>query len=311
VGLAVGTLGTAGFARPVATGLTTTTLPGLSTPAGQQRVSYGQASIAVPANWQVFVPLAPGAETCHDTQVVLLGYPSIQSPCSSAGSGQSPDDAQLLSLPRDHPSGPVQMINGFQAIDECANGSNGSCSTGARIFYFPQLDVMLYTVGRDASSIAHSITWSSRQLVVNAQSAGMQIPSGWQVVTSQGITLQVPPSWPVHHTLFCDPYFQNPAVYEGQVTGASCGGHTAVYNSVDGVWLVAAQPGTSTPPSPNEVVLRATPQRLLLAPAEFATDPILALIAVTREGMSLELYVGIGPNPAIAAEIIASISTGG
>ena len=127
-------------------------------------------------------------------------------------------------------------------------------------------------------------------------------PPGWRLVSYRGVELDVPKSWPVvdgNHTGFCDgPFPDKPTAFVGaNFNGApSCGAPGGGYRppARDGVWLAPGEPstgGAEIHPVPGLAVYQVVPG-----------PPVRIL-----EYHDVQVEIGIGPNPALARRILATL----
>lgn len=283
------------------------TRPSLS--AGEKRVNYGDASIVVPANWRIVLP---GVRPCGPgvtDNVVLLGTSGKEQPRCQAPSPQPTSFAHLESLPAHVPSGGAQQeINGHAATVIASGPSSAT-------YIVPGLGIELVVVGSRAKPIANSLDWSTRYLVLHPGPT-VVVPTGWHSVAYQGMSVRVPESWPLHRVgpkqgaPGCGSEFSAPAVLEGPPVVHRCGIVVSPAASVDGVWLQGPVRRSQVPTAAFAVV-RVSPTRVFLDqrydPA--GVEPFLQLFVAARNGAMDAVIVGLGPHPAVARAIVASITT--
>ena len=309
-------------------------LPGIVGPPGAQVVSYGNASMLVPSSWTLQEPTVCAGDQSFSEINPGPGY----SPPGSCIVPPAMIPAHYARL-RDDPTNPngsqlqpqpTVTFNGHRAtVSRCAPTAN--CTAGLVTFAFPDLGVHLRVDAADAKSIASTIRFSPRYLVLAAQKRPVTIPPDWSTVTYDGIQVRVPASWPVRQLGNSHPgpdacgsrtFFAAPVVDVGPGTNQGLPCQTAYdlmapvpprLPVVDGVWI-----HPSIAPLQGGTVLRAVPTRVLLAPSTRQTAapaalnspalPLLVLVTTNSQGQRIELDVGLGNNPVIAAAIIASIN---
>ncbi len=280
-------------------------------PAGHIRVNYGNASIVVPNKWQIF---QPGVTTCDSSpieNVVLLGNAALGGPsCGSGASRASTSFAHLQGLPARTPNGPHRTINGQAAIVLAAPAS------GIATYAIPALGVELEVEGAQAASIVPSLGWSSRYLALHPQTP-VTIPQGWGTATYDGVTIRLPRTWPLTKVgpaqgePGCGADFSSPQLLEGPVFGHTCGLSLGPAPLSDGVWLQGPSGMNEAElAGPGYTSLRTTPTRVFLDDSQdpMGVNPLLHLLAIGRGGAVDAIDVGLGPNPDVAAAIIASIT---
>ncbi|HWG72996.1 MAG TPA: hypothetical protein VG184_02960 [Acidimicrobiales bacterium] len=284
--------------------------------AGYMRVDYANASIVVPASWKT---LLPGVTTCGPNatkDAVLLGGAAEGGPSCGPGQAAAPTSfARLQAIPARLPAGTPQTING-QAATVVPPTTPGAPPT----YVFPRLGVELEVAGPQTNSIVASIGWSTRYLVLHPPTA-LTVPHGWGTATYQGVTIRLPRSWPltkVGHAQGepgCGADFSTPELLEGPVFAHSCAVSLGPPPSVDGVWLQGHTGTTETQLGAGRYeALRSAPTKVFLDDSAdpMGADPLLHLLVVTRSGSVNGIDVGLGPDPAVAQAIIASITaTGG
>jgi hypothetical protein len=272
-------------------------------PAGDMRVNYGIASIVVPASWRT---LLPGWATCVEA-VVFLG--SAAGSCGPAQPGRPTSFAHLQALPTAFPRGTSQTINGHTAVVLAP-------SDGSRTYVFPGLGVELKVAGSDAYRIAHSIGWSSRDMVLNDM-AHVGIPPSWGTTIYEGVAVRLPRSWPLAKVgpaegePGCGADFFTPKLLEGPVFFHTCGLVSAEPPLVDGVWLQGgAGLNQAQATADGYTALSGTRTKVYFAQGQdpMGLLPFLHLLVVTGYGSLDALDVGLGPNPMVAAAIIASVT---
>jgi hypothetical protein len=273
-------------------------------PAADMRVNYGNASIVVPASWRT---LLPGVTTCAE-DVVLLG--SAAGSCGPAQPGGPTSFAHLQALPTRLPRGTSQTINGHTAIVLAP-------SDGSRTYVFPGLGVELEVAGPDAYSIARSIGWSSRYMVLHDEGE-VDIPPSWGTTSYQGVAVRLPRSWPLAKVgpaegePGCGADFYRPTLFEGPpFFQPICPPVLAEPPLVDGVWLQGgAGLNQAQATADGYTALSGTRTKVYFAQGQdpMGLLPFLHLLVVTGYGSLVALDVGLGPDPMVAAAIIASIT---
>jgi hypothetical protein len=288
-------------------------------PTGDLRVNYGNASVVVPATWQV---LEPGATICGPTavdNVVLLGNATESGPACGPGESHVPISfTRLEALPAQYVSGTPRTINGQTAI-LLSPSAAPAAGPGVLSYAFPHLGIELAASGPASTSIVASIGWSSRYLVLHTEPP-VGIPADWGTATYADVTVRLPRSWPLSQVgpaegePGCGADFSSPKLLEGPVFGHSCFGSAGESPLVDGVWLQGSAGLTAAQVAAGGfTLLRSTPVRVFINDIgdPVGLDPLLHLLVVTPDGNVDGIDVGLGPDPRVAATIIASIRLAG
>lgn len=296
------------------------------TPAGWVRVDYANASIAVPAGWDIL--WGDRAISPEPNNAVFLGKtpffpPSTGGPVVPSGSQPPPTSfAGLSTLSGNPPTGTPVETNGHAGV-RIADAN----PTVSAVFAYPDLGVMLVVAGPEANRIASTIGWSTSYLASHPAS-NVSVPSGWKSIDYDGVNFKVPPTWPVQDLTrgsFINPgqcggnEFARPQVYEGSSSAAA--GCPAVMSTasqgVDGVWVRPYPlPGGQFPPAGS--ISGPVNDKLFVFLPDSAFDdlqPVLHVLvglpSTSPDYLShsaVVIDIGIGPDPAVAQGILASLS---
>jgi hypothetical protein len=213
-------------------------------------------------------------------------------------------------LPTRLPRGTSQTINGHTAIVV-------GPSDGRRTYAFPGLGVELEVAGPDDYSIAHSIGWSSRNMVLH-DVGEVDIPPSWSTTSFQSISVRLPRSWPLAKVgpaegePGCVADFYRPTLFEGPpFFQPMCPPVSGAPPLVDGVWLQGgAGVNQAQATADGYTALRGTRTKVYFAQSQdpMGLHPQLHLLVETGYGNLDAIDVGLGPDPRVAAAIIASIT---
>lgn len=302
-------------------------LPGVGvTPPGWVRVDYGNASIAVPAGWDIL--WGDRSVSPEPNNVVFLGKPAFFPPSTGgpvvpSGSQPPPTSfAGLTTLSGNPPPGTPVETNGHAGVRIA--DINPMASAG---YAYPDLGVMLAVAGPEANRIASTIGWSASYLVSHP-ATNVPVPSGWKSFDYDGVNFKVPPNWPVQditHGNFVNPgqcggkEFVRPQVYEGSSSAApSCPAvMSTASQGVDGIWVRPYPlPDGQFPPAGS--ISGPVNNRLFVFLPGSNFDDIQPVLHVLVQLPSTSPYylnesavvidIGIGPDPAIAQGILTSLS---
>ena len=298
------------------------------TPAGWDRVSFANASVAVPANWRV---LTTDEGACPEgNDVVLLGNAQTNVHCPPGSSaGPAPTSfvrfQQLTSsAPRAVPGQAPVDIGGHHGIRVYPIADSGPA------YAFADLGVVVTLAGPDSATILNTIGWSQPYLVLHPSSP-VKVPASWKTLTQDGVAFKVPAAWPISEPT-CAPLstpppiklpkqpqeFPTPGVIKGTLSGpcAPSGLPPSLQANIDGVYIraYAELRGQPFPPHGSEVIQTAPIELLLLLqdPGSpivpgLTAEPVMNLVAVTPTGAKIAIDIGLGTDPSVAREIIASL----
>ena len=147
--------------------------------------------------------------------------------------------------------------------------------------------------------------------------AQVSIPADWGTTSYDGVAVRLPRSWPLAKVgsaegeLGCGADFLTSKLVEGPVFVHICGLVSAEPPLVDGVWLQGASAlDQAQATAGGYTVLRSTPTKVYLAQGQdpLGLVPFLHLLVVTGTGNLDAMDVGLGPDPTVAAAIVASIT---
>ena len=292
-------------------------------------MNFGDASIVVPKAWTV---LPPGGTLCAD-HLVQLGAPGTKSSCSTPPGQGKLTTITMQALPSDFsttawPKATAQYLNGHRVVrltPETMGVTQGTVQYAVR-----DLGVELSVSGAGTEEIIGSIDWSDRYVALaTAKAHAGTSPKGWTSAGFKGVRFAFPASMAVDrlddpHAGKVDPGAceRSPAVQPSTVSeGSAPAALTATLRcpfvppfrpvelGVDGVWIHAAAASepqvkaTSLPgiTAGDAVILDASDE----AGAPFR--PVLVVSLTRSDGKRLLLNVGLGPDPTIAGQIIASL----
>ena len=296
--------------QKVSTAPTYAPLPGTGvTPPGWIRVNYGRASVAVPPEWRV-----AGASGCGGyLNIVYLGGGGESPGCANYVTPTQAVFVTLMTLQGRPAPGKAVNINNHQAIQEPVSNTNRVVS---EVIQFPDLGLQYESFGSITNQIAGTIGWSAGYLALHP-SQPVSIPSGWRTIHYEGVSLKVPSSWPARkmdsssvNPGACDnTEFVQPEVLEGSGFEPACAVIAAATTSqgADGIWIRPDRAGLAAPPGSN-LLRQHEPEIDLVGQAQPYGQGVLSLIVTPPNGHPVDLDIGIGPDPAIAQAVLASIS---
>ena len=178
---------------PTTTPTTTQTAPAVelsTTPTGWVPVAYGDAQLAIPANWYVLYNTppcpagSPPGEMFVNPRPGLFFCPAETSPGPKTTVSLGPPTTRSV-------TSHGEVINSIPVFPYAA---------GPRSSYLvPSLDVEITVDGRVGQRVLHTLTRSPRTVALASGSA-LPAPSSWRSVTFVGLRFSVPSSWSVDRT---------------------------------------------------------------------------------------------------------------
>ena len=277
--------------------------PGVPVPPGDQKLSFGYASIDVPAGWQTSVLACFGSN-----QTVFFGAFGSHSPGCSPPVPRPTVYAALDELAGEPASGKSVTINGHHGTVRQADGGE--------VFDFADLHVELTVSGPQSGPIAASIDWSPLYRLLH-DTGRVVLHGPTRTYRFQGLQVTVPASWPawkvgvgVGREPGCGhDFIRGPDVLLGVPFLVSCAFDREAPAPSDGVWLSGRNQYASQLSGTVIAVNHGTTVYSdVLDQDPTGTDTSEVSLEVrNRAGQLLTASVGLGPDPEIAEAIIQSI----
>lgn len=280
------------------------------TPSGWSRVNFDDASIAAPTDWTL---LAGENECPNPKYAVLLGADTqTGSNCGAQFPAGAPmvSYVRLLAFEGQPPAGKIVEIDGH-------TGTEVAGPSGTETYYFRDLGLAMTVYGSYGAEIASTVGWSATYLLLHP-TGPVSVPANWVEFSYDGVSVRVPPTWPQKTLGPSDPApgvcanatFTTPVAERGAGGSSSCNGFQpyAPVADVDGVWMspyVTSPVQAFTPSADNQ--LRSSPVAVYLLPPRNNGQPIAQLVAVAPDGDMVSIDLGLGADPVIGQEILASI----
>jgi hypothetical protein len=289
--------------------------PATTHPADADAVDYGLLQLWLPPGWHIFSTSATATGSCPPAQSVMFDT-TVPASCTQPATVASEAYVMVTTLAEATPAiNPThQWINGIPVSE-----SSGPSSA-------PGFSITTYRITRLGVSIQATATGEvvvdslgpSSFYALSHETALPEVPASWKTVRYDGFEARVPNIWPVQ-TLTAedtppgecsDLTFPAPQVYlgdAGAATNCPYESSTGVPATSNGLWMrpyLANLPGSGD----YNTTLPRTPVTETLADAdvhEYFTGT--AVVGVTSGSHRVSVVVGLGANPTVAEEVLASI----